>query len=117
MNGLFWVRNFSFSSRVTRRHSIGWDTVGQRVKDDILQALTGDKQFIASENECEQCFHLCRILKGDSQVLRMARPGQATRLLIPVPLCFSEIPNSDHNNSDAKEVQAELDECAGSFMI
>jgi hypothetical protein len=33
------------------------------VKNDILQTLTGDEQFMASANEREQCFHACRILR------------------------------------------------------
>jgi hypothetical protein len=40
-----------------------WDAIGQRIKDDILQALTGDEQDIPSENECEQFFHACRLLR------------------------------------------------------
>jgi hypothetical protein len=43
--------------------TIDWDTVGQLVKNNILQALTGDDQFMAFANECEQCFHACKILR------------------------------------------------------
>jgi hypothetical protein len=43
--------------------TIDWDAVGQLVKNDILQALAGEEQFMASANEREQCFHPCMILR------------------------------------------------------
>jgi hypothetical protein len=33
--------------------TVDWDAISQRGKDDILQALTGDQEFMASENGCE----------------------------------------------------------------
>jgi hypothetical protein len=35
---------------LAQAQTIDWDAFGQRAKDDILQALTGDEQFRTSEN-------------------------------------------------------------------
>jgi hypothetical protein len=43
--------------------TINWDVIGHRVYDNILPALTGDEQFVDSENERDQCFHARRILR------------------------------------------------------
>jgi hypothetical protein len=123
--------------------TIDWGAIGQRLNGDILQAITGDEQCMASENEREQCFHAYRILnrersgetttqmgiahphgsdqmgdrtcliQGDNQVICMICPDQARLLLIPQPPCFGEIADPDSDNSDADEEQACVDECTG----
>jgi hypothetical protein len=57
MNGLFQGESgliflMAHTERLAPVRGIDCDAIGQRVKDDILQALTRDKQLMASENEC-----------------------------------------------------------------
>jgi hypothetical protein len=42
---------------------IDWDAVGKHVEADIIQTLTMDLSFIDFENERDQCFHACRLLR------------------------------------------------------
>jgi hypothetical protein len=60
MNGLFQNEAVFFSLMAHTKTlrpvwKIDWGAVDQRGKDNILRALTGDEQFMASENEREQC--------------------------------------------------------------
>jgi hypothetical protein len=68
MNGLFQDKAVVFffmahTKTLALAQTIEWDNIGQWAKDDILQGLTGNKQFMASESEREQCFHACCILR------------------------------------------------------
>jgi hypothetical protein len=42
---------------------IDWDTVGKHVEGDIIETLTMDLSFINFENERNQCFHACCLLR------------------------------------------------------
>jgi hypothetical protein len=54
------------------------------------------------------------LVKNSDQILCTVRPGQAKRLLIPLPPCFPEIGDRDNGEySDAKEQQTYLEECTG----
>jgi hypothetical protein len=92
--------------------TIDWDAISQRVKDEILPALTGGEQFMAFENQREQCFHTCRILRIRRLVLCTVHPDQLERLAIRFLLCFGEIADPDRGNPDVEEEQAHLEECA-----
>jgi hypothetical protein len=42
---------------------IDWDAVDKHVEANITQTLTMNFSFINSENERDQCFHACRLLR------------------------------------------------------
>jgi hypothetical protein len=48
--------SFSFPTK-------SWNAVGKHMEADIIQTLMMDLSFINSENERDQCFHACCLLR------------------------------------------------------
>jgi hypothetical protein len=122
MKGLFGSDSFIFLMARTKmlapvRMIGGMPSVSKEGTRHMTRVMCSFLAGVPVNIVCTLMMNGICLIKDRDQVLCVVCPDQARRLPIPLSPCLGEIAEPDSDNSHADQEQADLEECAGLFLV